>query len=61
MYTFSVYIISVQFVFKLFGIPIFQFWAYTMKVIVRTKFDIYVFIIQVNGVSLFELTEFDWK
>jgi hypothetical protein len=36
------------FVFFLFGFPIFQLWAYLMKVIpervVRTKFDIYVFI-----------------
>jgi hypothetical protein len=36
------------FVIFLFGFPIFQLWAYLMKVIpervVRTKFDIYVFI-----------------
>jgi hypothetical protein len=34
--------------FKLFGFPIFRFWAYLMKHVVRTKFDIYVFI---NAVS----------
>ena len=31
--------------FKLFGFAIFQLWAYLMKVILETKFDIDVFII----------------